>query len=411
MRRVLAVGVLAALVGGCGPHDTSSPALSDDFARVLVTAAVNQQGPWPRHWVAVRQLRQMAGQRAIGPEILRPLVEHEFEGGYDETGLGLVLACGGPGTDELVFKRFVQPSGPDVIEGWVQMEYILALALAERPSAEATRQLCRLADAEDLAPGRRRLCHLILAARGDRSRDWMACVAADLAAVPEETDSDDRHRYATFVAGLGLAAERLGDASPLVGPLWKLIESDRWESSTAFFALMGLQTAAAARGDVVGVAKLREYIATIPGGENGSSFQHLLLARLGPDCPEHMRKALALLGDDDWGSASCKTPAEVFTMGPMLDEAMVGEIARGLSSADARVRLGALRLAAALDPDPEDMMPRVASLLSDSEAAIRRQAAEAMVTIGGLDEGGRFLALVDPRYEPRVRAALADRSD
>jgi len=368
-----------------------------ELASSLVKVAVSESS-FLKRFAAVKQLRQMTEGRTLDSAIVMPLAGPPQASSPFDTAMdwdvARVLAVGGPRTEQLILHRF--KAGED---------RAAVLALMVQPSPEVTRALVEMADSAQEPAAGRRLCRLILAARGERSRDWMALVVADVRAEPAGY-GEEYHFYESFIDDLGCAAGKLPRMSALPEAVFQRVlhYNGKPTEGAALDALISLAACGADVRSVTDSEQFRNWLAEQPAdGTPGGFMPHLTRACLGIDTKAEMDKALAQLGAH--GVNSDKVPyCFAFLATWLAGKEMQAAIQRGLSSPDAAVRRGALLLLTALGPDARESLPEVRKSLSDDNAEFRDLAGEMFKYVAGLDAAGHWRVETNPEFEHLMSA-------
>jgi len=394
MKAAILLMVAPMCVWGCAKPQLPDRAVAIRFVKIAVS---DENGLKPL--AAIKQLRQMSAGSPLDCDIIMTLLGPDCRSntfcGVADADIARIAAGCGPKADQLLFRRF--ESGDD--SG-------AALALVALPTPEITRMLVKMADSEEEPAVGRRLCRLILAARGDKSRDWMALVVEDVRAAPKDY-GDEYHAYEEFLSDLGCVACKLPRSSAL--PMALLERTRQYNTKptegAALDALVSLAICAADVRPVTDSPQFKEWLAEQPGdGEPGGFMAHLVRACLGVETNTEMHKALLQLGT--YGVDSDKVPYCFAFLSPWLEGADVREaIHRGLLSSDDGVRRGALLLLVALGPDARDMLPAIRKSFSDEDDEFREFAAEMFEYVAGLDDRGRWNAEADPEYR-KIRKTI-----
>ncbi len=367
-----------------------------ETARQLVSVVVSSEDYFKRS-AGIKQLRQMAMVRPLDSDILIPLIDSKSDSdGIDPVDGCRILATGGPRIDEMMLEDLrVDGAGA------------LVLALAARPVSEVTQALVRMADSEKESPPRRRLSRLILAARGERSRDWMALVLADVHAEPIGHGEEFRD-YEGFLGVLGYVAFKLPRTPALPMALFRRVRhyNGKPAEGAALDALIALAACGTDVQSVVNSQQFKDWLAEQPGdGKPGGFMTHMVRACLGIDTRAEMEKALAQLGA--YGVNSDKVPRCFASLAPWLTRKDVrAAIHQGLSSSNESVRHGALFMLVALGPDAREMLPDIEKSLLDDNAEFRNLAREMFKYVAGLDARGAWCAETVPKYKGPIQRSL-----
>jgi len=389
---MLLIGV-ALCLAGCATQ--AQPSVRETATR-LVSVVVSSEDYFKRS-AAMKQLRQMAMVRPLDSDIVSALIDSKSDsGGIGPADACRVLAMGGPRIDEMMLEEFKAAGAGAPV-----------LGMAAQPVPEVTKTLVKMADSEKESPGRRRLSRLILAARGEESRDWMALVLSDVRAEPGTYD-DEYHAYEDFLDILACVACKLPKAAALPEALFQRVRHYKGKPTegSALDALIALGACGADVRSVVNSQQFKDWLAEQPGdGKRGGFMAHMVRACLGIDTKLEMEKALAQLGA--YGVDSDKVPYCFTRLAPWLGHKDVrAAIHAGLSSPGAAVRHGALFMLVALGPDAKEMLPALAESLRDSNAEFRDLAREMFKYVAGLDVSGEWCAETVPRHKELIQQSL-----
>ena len=390
----------AVCLSGCAT--LSQPSVRETANR-LVSVMVSSEDRFKRsedrfkRSAAVKQLRQMALAYPLDIEILTPLIDSEYAVSEEDAADACrILATGGPRIDELVWELFRKDGGGAIV-----------LALAAQPMPQVTQALVKMADSERESEARRRLCRLILAARGEKSRDWMALVLADVRAEPIGYGEEYR-AYEYFLGDLGHVVGKLPRTPALSEALFQRVRhyNTKPTEGAAVDALISLAACGADVRSVVNSQQFKDWLAEQPGdGKPGGFMAHMVRACLGIETKVEMEKALAQLGA--YGVFSDKVPYCFAFFAPWLTGKDVrAAIHQGLSSSNESVRRGALCMLFALGPDAREMLPEIEKSLFDHNADFRNYAREMFKYVAGLDATGEWCAETVPEYKELIQQSL-----
>jgi hypothetical protein len=325
----------------------------------------------------------MARSGELSGEALRPIVKRESWVPPLDDLAAEAVAEGGSKADALVMEAFRQRG-----DGW----RLLALALARTPSAAVTEELAELANSKENRSAHRMSYSLVLAARGDGSRDWLAEVVRGLRRPVDAGEALDRE---WFLHALFYAARRLTPSPALLDRLWQMVADDSGETgigALATYAILSPELPDPAKSQT-----LRRFLTDIrPAGPPeaqalAEAVTCLALARMGLDPEANAEKALGAIGSVGAMATHDGWEASVMMADTLVNDALALQVGRGLSASSASVRLGAVRIALAMGPDACQMLPDLERLLSDADLRVAEEARRVRVLVAGLDKEGHWV--------------------
>jgi hypothetical protein len=375
MRYVLLILVLM-LHTGCR---ASVPKQDDSSDLALKLVHVIQDGDLDKTYSALKQLRQLSATQEIDQGVLALLAVGGCGKG-DPRVCDQVLATGREPIDELLFRQFLKDG-----------RFAVALGLAQHPSSRVTQSLTNMASDGNLPPEKRRICRLLLAARGQTP--WLATVDADIRAVFGEGSQEVTESSIDFLAALVRLAPKLESSVELEKVLWaRLWESNLGEGETYLDALIELAHVRREFSGEAHAAQLRQWLAKHFDVRGEAFTIHMIPAALRIDTPNEIQQALAALGTPGWGMDVGEKRLFIgYSLATWLERKEIHEaIRKGLHADNAYLVLGALRTFQALGPDGADMMGDVESLQSHAAQEVRDAAREALHWAAGVDANGQW---------------------
>jgi hypothetical protein len=364
---------------------------TDDYASFLVAAATGEgrSDEIDVQYFAMRELRILGLTGCVSSDALIPLVA--FSRMCPERcriPLGLVLAAGGPGTDEMVLADMrsvldAELNADDRLDG-----HVLALALAKSPSPQVTEELAKLTAGEEFTSYRRMLWSLALAARQDKSRDWLAEVTEKVRG-PAPESKVKPYQYDAFLRLLCYAAPTLEPRPALLDALWQLAERRMperllnltWEARLGLISYVSLVEPPLDPTKAEVLSKLAD---KPPAPDWDQVIARLVLARWRIDPEANVRKALPAFAAAAWSEHG--SYFSLLVMDLLVDERIEPYVQKALSSPAPEVRLGAVEMALGMGPRASFMLPELERLLYDKEVAIAKEASRARLAIVGLKE-------------------------
>ncbi len=310
---------------------------------------------------------------------------------YSATLLAHILAHGEEGVDEKVFGalRSLELSGRHLT---LLPFFAAALANSRRPSPDVTEQLVAMAARE------RRVqvlsfYSLVLALRGDRTRDWTGDVMRYLQSPPDMADADEEAEvldHSFFVALLPHVGMRLAENDRLTQVLWSCVASvDHRDPSsqwlgTCCLAALAVGSPAQVTQDRIDLVKRKA--GGLPPGPR--ALWSLCLARMDRSNNEPIRNALELLGSDAYGLSVNLLLTDVAFL--LFDPTLVAGVQAELVSRSRKARLGAVRVAGMLGPQASAMLAQVNRLANDPDEEVARTARSVRQVVAGVGPDGQW---------------------
>ncbi len=386
--RVIAMLVCMCVTIVSRPQQPDPPESGEDLTNGLIAVLLgpDEDVRGDKGFAALKQLRQLSEIRPIEIEAVEPLIEYLRRAGLDEFRFKAaeIIARGEAGSDEMVLEE-VKCALRDNRREPLLPNLAVALALAENPSPTVTTELAQLASFFQSSPCKRMYLTLALAARGDKSEEWMGEVARTIGAPPCDTVVLGEPIY---MLTLCYVAPKLKGNAAIVESLWALIG----EIGTNDLAILAVIPYARLAPGPVDVKQLKELRALLgkPMELCEKVILHLSLARLGGDAHRELTEALCKVGSKHWGRLPDWSVLELIT-DTLLDDRIVSELEDALVSRRRSVRLGAIRMVRHVGPDARSMLPRIEKLVKAWDRVTAEDASRARRCVAGLDARGDWV--------------------